>query len=682
MTEPSIRSLLAPSDIAKLAGVGRPVVSNWRKRHDDFPEPAAGTPGRPLFDRRDIVHWLDEHGYEIQSESNGARLWSVLSAARGSVEVHVAAELLLLVMSIKHLRPEALDLVKDRAPSDPGGWLLGQIEQLPELRHAADTADSDAALLRREPRLWSLVQFVASLSEKELPLAADYVLEQAGKSYGRGAGEHGFIGSRTATALASLVPADARVVYDPACGIGSVLTQAAESATSARLIGVDVNMGAIAIAEQRALLRDLRIELWRSDTLTDDPTPDLRADMIVAEPPFGLRWDPNKVMADPRFSFGLASKNSSDLAWVEHAVHHLAEGGRAHVLTSLGPLFRSGVDRAIRAKLLSSGCIQSIVTLPPKMLPHTSISTALWTLTRSSTADSVLLIDATEIEEVEHRIAAWLTTATDGVTPSIDAPHIRVAVTDLLAAQSALEPARWIGLSPADPAEMSARVRESLREATNALDCLRYATLSIGPLTDLSAPRVVTVRDLVESSAIKFRPGRPDRSRDLDEKAERSVIRASDVRDRVLPPSAGDLPGLEDELTKPGDVLVTTMNEVRALVDETGGHLPSTGVERLRITDPSLLTPAYLAAVLVGAWNARFQAGSTIQRAPIRDLEIPLLPRAEQDRVVEVQSSIESLARHSTDLKRQTSLLWRASLDSLRYGIPITDTPARTKADR
>lgn len=70
-------------------------------------------------------------------------------------------------------------------------------------------------------------------------------------------------------------------------------------------------------------------------------------------------------------------------------------------------------------------------------------------------------------------------------------------------------------------------------------------------------------------------------------------------------------------LTQPGDVLLTTIDKVRATVDEEGGHFPVGSVSRIRILDHTKLDPHYLADVLAGNWNLRFAAGTAIQRIPV-----------------------------------------------------------------
>jgi hypothetical protein len=109
------------------------------------------------------------------------------------------------------------------------------------------------------------------------------------------------------------------------------------------------------------------------------------------------------------------------------------------------------------------------------------------------------------------------------------------------------------------------------------------------------------------------------------------------------------------------------MHTIRARIDEAGFHIPSTGVYRLRILDHDALFNQYLVLALTGSWNARFQAGSTIQRAPIRKLEVPLVPTRDQRNIALAAASMERIHGEGTALVRQASIAGRALLDAVRY---------------
>lgn len=671
MTTDSSNALVSPSDVADLAGVNRPVVSNWRKRHTDFPPAVAGTEAKPLFARDAVVDWLRRHGRRVESDNAGARIWSALNVLRDRVPLEDAADLVLLLATLRRWDPSEFNTILRADPADQHAQIESAMNKIRQHQDFEHLRQPSQALLALQPNACVIVDALAQTADAELADAVDFVLERASRWQIKGGAELGFIGSRTSALLASLAVGSHGTVYDPACGIGNVLLRIAGHGNATRLVGSDVNVDAVQIARQRTFLHDAAVELVVADVLTADPHPQLRADVVVAEPPFGMSWDPTSKLADPRFVFGLAPRMASDLAWVQHAIAHLAPGGRGYVLTAPGALFRSGTERQIRANLLSAACVKAIVALPAKMLPHTSIAPALWVVgPRADGQSDVLLVDASHVEDAEHRVSGWLG-HDDIVRGEIEAPHAAVPVTELLAADAVLTPVKWVGDFALDEKAIAASFSRASKAVERTVRAICESPLTFQNVARLSKPRVVTVGELIDNRVVQMRSGRPDRARELDEDAEVRIVRASDVKSRSLPPIKDAAHLVHRDLTEEDDVLVTTMNEVRAVVDETGGHLPSTGVDRLRIVDRSVISPDYLAAVITGSWNARLQAGTSIQRAPIRDLEVPLVSTDEQAKVVIAHAIVGQIQEQARQLDTQAGELQRAILDALRYNVPL-----------
>jgi len=667
MSSDSPNAMLSPSDVADLAGVKRPVVSNWRKRTLGFPDPVAGTEAKPLFSRDAVVDWLRQRGHQVVGESAGGRLWSALNAIRDRVKAEDAADFVLYLAVAKRAPDVDFDAITRAHPADQGELLISAAASIRCLPGMADVSPPARAVLDLKPNSSLVVEAIARTEEKDLAEAVDFVLERLSRWQIKGGSEFGFVGSRTSKVLASLVGDDAQSVLDPACGIANVLIDVAESGSKARLFGSDQSSAALSVAAQRAFLRGVQLELLVGDVLELDPTPELLADVVVAEPPFGMAWDPSSKLADSRFSFGVPPSRSSDLAWVQHAIAHLTDGGKAYVLTSPGALLPVSIqERQIRANLLSAGCIEAIVSLPQRMLPHTSIGPVLWVLRREGEPDDVLLIDGSAVDDIEHRLPTWIL---EGVVEE-DVPHARVAVTELLVEGAALTPAKWLGDLAIDAEAVRVRFTEAVGAIRATIDGLDKASLEFDGLGELPKPRIVTVRELIDNGVVELRTGRSDKVRDRE--FEDSVVRAQDVKARKVPANQVGLGDFRSgDVTKPGDVLVTTMNEVRSLIDDRGGHLCSTGVDRLRVIDPAVLDPAYLAGVITGSWNARFQSGSTIQRAPIRELEIPLIPARDQAAVVEAWSTVRRVEEKALVLLANADQAQAAIFDAVRYDISL-----------
>lgn len=674
------QGLVAPSDIASMVGVSRGAVSNWRKRADDFPSPVGGTPAKPLFSREAVTAWLVTRGYSIKQDSGEFRVWSALNELRGSLPPEAMAEVALSLACARKLSDEAdgsaTPWVRIRERAVSAGFRAVEtvrVEMAPEdARWERLVTCSDAMLRSRDRVPYRVIEAFDAIESKNLAVVADYALNRIANAEIRSGAERGFVGSRISQLLGDLAASacDGKVLYDPACGLGVALTAALDSGSQpTRIVGHDIDDRALRMAEQRCYLRGVDIEVTRTDVLGGDADPDLRADVIVMEPPFGLRWDASENLIDERWRFGTPPRMSADLAWIQHAVAHLGENGRAYVITPMGTLVRGGQEKAIRAELVRQGCVEAVVGLPGKMLPHVSIPLALWVLNRPGegrSRDEVLLIDGSGLTDPESEVSDWLRMTSLEAAGS--PPCRSVPIRDVLAADVDLTPRRWTESVDRDPLEVAAAYIHGWKAMNTALTSLTEVHGNLERVRAVPRARVLAIGELVE-----IRTGRPrDRGEMTPERAAR-VVTASDVRD-------GTLPNLDDpdavlaqdaELTRPNDVLVTTMHTVRACVDETGGHLPSTGVYRLRIANPEQVDSHYLALMLTGSWNDRFQSGSTIQRAPIRSLEIPLVPKEDQANLQMAILAVRRLADEARRLAGNADVVSAALLDAVRYGAPL-----------
>lgn len=686
--------LLTPSEIADLAGVTRGAVTNWRKRpsYPPFPDPAPESATKPLYDLDKVIAWLAETKPEIQiqRDSGLAALSHSLNVLRGRVSGSVAGELALALCCAKKLSLEAADanwrLIAAASPSQTADVLrrTATDAQWDDILSTLDDVERETNGRLDTLPIAAVVSAVDGIEPNRLAMAADEVLRRGsgerGRAAGYGVGEHGIVNSRVSELLSNLASPTKGLVYDPACGIAEALIRTGtKSAGGARLVGHDINVRAIRIARMRSFLHELNAEFEYVDVLLEDPAPDLRADTVVAEPPFGMDWSRSQNIADPRWAFGIPPANNSELAWLQHAIAHLKPDGSAYVVTSMAPLTARGSSAAIRAELLRSGWIEAVILLPPKMLPHTTIPVALWVLRQadhpSNTVD-VLLIDASAAESPETHVLSWLDDCLNG--SAVDAPPYALVTTlDLLADDAQLDPRRWVQTPGSDPKDVAARLSDSQRVLQNALASLLDRAVVPVPQGPSAAPRLLTVKELVQLGVASIQNGRIKRD-DLDEADAAVLITPSEVRDGL--PVLDELPtdgqpslaGGRDERTRAGDVLVTTWNAVRAVVDEQGGRIIGSGVHRLRV-DGKQCEPHYVARCLCGSWNERFKKGASIQRVDLRDLEIPLVPLPDQERLVEALREIEQLARHAAAVAEAAAASATAILDAVRYDAPMDD---------
>lgn len=346
--------VVTAAQIARLAGVTRAAVANWRRRHDDFPAPAGGTAAGPLFSLAEIETWLAGQR-KGRGASQEVTLWQSLRAAYG--DDMTAA----LVSVGSHLNGNA------------GAALQGQ------LRESVDQLAAE----RTAPQLFEdlITRFLAS----------------AGRSGAQAPSSPRLI--RAFTHFAGPVEG---LVYDPACGAGSLLLAVAGSDAAGRAgrAGQELNPGLLRLAQLRSQLSGgPPASLEVGDSLRDDQHPGLRAQLVLCEPPLGQNdWGREELLLDARWELGAPPRAESDLAWLQHCYFHAALGGR--VLIALAPSAayrRSG--RRIRAELVRRGALASVTALPPGMATSHNLPVLLWELRRPASPDeevrSVRMVDLT-----------------------------------------------------------------------------------------------------------------------------------------------------------------------------------------------------------------------------------------------------------------------------------------------
>jgi hypothetical protein len=414
-----------------------------------------------------------------------------------------------------------------------------------------------------------------------------------------------------------------------------------------------------------------------------------------------MSWSTQRSLADPRWKYGLAPSASSELAWVQHAVAHLAPEGRAYVITSMSSLF-GHFTADIRSGLLRDGCIEAIVGLRGKMLPHTSIPLALWVLRCGGveSPDRVLIVDASDQDHPELDITGWLRlgkTAPSGNAP----PFVRVPVDELLAHDADLTPRRWTMAPRVDRMKIVANFQFARTRLQHSLTALAEHNSSATFALPEHPPRVFTVKQLIQEGVAVLHSNRVARSDFPDEDDrivnERDLWSMRNVMvhfghrpalpDRTEMPSGTSADGAADTVhlaadgvvvTQPGDILVTTRRhgEVLAIVDERGGCIPVGAVECLRV-DPAQLDSRYVAHCLGGQWNKRFMRGATL-RADIRDLEVPLLTVADQRAIATELEHTRGVSVKAREAAASAAMVIDAVLDIIRYGVPADDQqPAR-----
>ncbi|MFF4270818.1 N-6 DNA methylase [Streptomyces sp. NPDC001536] len=686
--------------IARLAGVGRAAVSNWRRRHADFPKPVGGTETSPSFALAEVEAWLRDQG-KLAEVPLRERVWQQLSGhPEGPVTALTHAGCVLLLI---HDRPTVWLDASAGSDARLAAMLPGALEEVltPRFGAAPGVNTSDAVnssgAVNTSPPASPRAAVHAPLGPELLPSvpllrgAADLAAELgARQTFEFLLGRHLDANPRQYT----LTPADlaglmadlagpARTVLDPACGTGALLR-----AVTAR---ADQELYAQDSAPELAGLTALRLALHTrarvhgatGDTLRADAHPELRADAVLCHPPFNERnWGHDELAYDPRWEYGFPARTESELAWVQHALARLKDGGTAVLLMPPAAASRRS-GRRIRADLLRRGALRAVVALPVGAAPPYNIPLHLWVLRRPEKAPAqpeVLLADTGQFATEgrggpdwravrETVLDAWRAFDRAGTLQERPGLARALPVIDLLDDDVDLAPARHLPpAAAADGAEALTAVRERLGET------LRLTTDLTPPPADTAQPArwpLTTIGELARGGALVMRTGGNGGH------ARVPVLTDHDVLAGTAP--SGTLPESDEEavLVEPGDVVVPVLgggSVARVIDDASGGAALGRSLVLLR-PDPTALDPWFLAGFLRGTANNRQASSyaSTATRLDVRRLQLPRLPLDEQRRYGARFRALDEFERALRRAGRLGDQLVRGMYDGLTDGTVAPD---------
>lgn len=206
----------------------------------------------------------------------------------------------------------------------------------------------------------------------------EYFLAEFASAEGRKGGQFYTPRGVVQLLVAMLAPRSGRV-YDPCCGSGGMFVHSAHPDIC--LFGQESNPTTWRLAKMNLALRGLQGDLGPGpgDTLRRDLHPNLRAEYILANPPFNASAWGEPEPRDPRWRYGLPPSRCANFAWVQHVLHHLAPRGAAGVVLACGSLSsrRSG-EGDIRRAIVESDKLDCVVALPSQLFYATSIPACLW----------------------------------------------------------------------------------------------------------------------------------------------------------------------------------------------------------------------------------------------------------------------------------------------------------------
>lgn len=230
----------------------------------------------------------------------------------------------------------------------------------------------------------------------------EYFLGQFADAEGKKGGQFYTPSSIVKLLVEMLEPYEGRV-YDGACGSGGMFVQSEKfvkehqgNIKNLSIYGQESNPTTLRLAKMNLAIRGIDAKIELGDTFMDDKHKDLKADYILANPPFNISdWSGEQLREDSRWKYGVPPTNNANYAWLQHFIHHLSNNGKAGIVLANGALSSdTGGEDEIRKKLIEANLVDCIVMLPNQLFYNTSISACLWFLRKNKTKSDILFIDA------------------------------------------------------------------------------------------------------------------------------------------------------------------------------------------------------------------------------------------------------------------------------------------------
>ena len=248
----------------------------------------------------------------------------------------------------------------------------------------------------------------------------EYCLAMFASSEGKNAGEFYTPACVVKTLVAVLQPYEGRV-YDPCCGSGGMFVQSknfieshAGNIDKISIYGQEFNAVTWKMAKMNLAIRGLEADLGEhyADTFSEDLHRTLKADYVLANPPFNLKkWGQEGLQDDVRWKYGIPPKNNANFAWMQHMIHHLSPKGKIGLVLANGSLSSTtGGEGKIRQAIVEDDLVECIVALPTQLFYTTGIPVCLWFLNRrKKQPGKTLFIDAREMGTMVSRKLRELT---------------------------------------------------------------------------------------------------------------------------------------------------------------------------------------------------------------------------------------------------------------------------------
>ena len=296
------------------------------------------------------------------------------------------------------------------------------------------------------------------------------------------------------TLVAILKPFENCRVYDPCCGSGGMFVQSArfiEEHSGRRdaisVYGQESNSDTWKMAKINMAIRGISADFGKhhADTFHNDLHKTLKADFILANPPFNLSgWGQEKLQDDVRWKYGTPPPGNANFAWIQHMIHHLAPNGKIGLVLANGAVSsqQSG-EGDIRRKIIEADLVEGIVALPTQLFYSVTIPVTLWFISKNKKQKGkTLFIDARKMgtmidrkhrdfsEEDIARLSDTFTAFQNGTLEDVKGFCAVATIDDIAKQDYILTPGRYVGIEEQE--EDSEPFDEKMKRLTTELSSL------------------------------------------------------------------------------------------------------------------------------------------------------------------------------------------------------------------
>lgn len=327
-------------------------------------------------------------------------------------------------LQAKAKQPEIGKLVDDA---------MDEIEKInPSLKGVLPKIYADPDLNKQ--RLGELIDLIGSIGFNQsghkakdlLGQVYEYFLGQFADAEGKSGGQFYTPASIVKLLVEMLEPYKGRV-YDGACGSGGMFVQSEKFIEQhggrlgdLSIFGQESNPTTLRLAKMNLAIRGIDAKIELGDTFLHDKHKDLKADFILANPPFNISdWSGEQLREDIRWKYGIPPVGNANYAWLQHFVHKLSPNGTAGIVLANGSMnSNTGNEGEIRKAMIEAGLIDCMVALPAQLFYNTMIPACIWFLARNKTngkfrnrSNEILFIDARKLGNMINRRNKELTDA-------------------------------------------------------------------------------------------------------------------------------------------------------------------------------------------------------------------------------------------------------------------------------